>query len=130
MLGRAQVSHEDLSYSHRVLPILGHVDRGLEVILNFEFAGLRRDDLDDGHLADEFFRLLAGEDATFEVPTCSLKVETLEVAPVLGFFLGEVWIAILCDHCIQSRLVEGPSFYSAGGLHERSEIGFGDVQSR
>ena len=56
MFGRAEVGHEDLPDSHRVLAVLGDVDWRFEVVLDLELAGLGGDDLDDRHLADELLR--------------------------------------------------------------------------
>lgn len=56
VFGRAQIGHEDLAHSHRVLAVLGDVNRRLQVVLDLELAGLSRDDLDDRHLADELLR--------------------------------------------------------------------------
>lgn len=56
MLGRAQIGHEDLAHSHCVLAVLGDIDWCLQVVLDLEFAGLGRDDLNDRHLADELLR--------------------------------------------------------------------------
>lgn len=56
MLGSPQIGHEDLPHSHGVLPVLGDVDWSFEIVLNFELAGLGRNDLDDRHLANQLLR--------------------------------------------------------------------------
>ena len=51
----SQIGNEDLSDAHGVLTTLSYVDWCFQVVLDLEFAGLSRDDLNDRHLINEFF---------------------------------------------------------------------------
>lgn len=129
MLRSAKVSHEDLSDSHCVLPVLRHVDWSLQIVLDLEFAGLSWNDLNDRHLANQLFWLLPSQLSSFKVPTCTLKVEALQIAAMFWFLLGEIRIAVLSDDSVESGLVKGPSFNSARSLNESSEISFRNMQT-
>lgn len=74
--------------------------------------------------------LLASELPFLDVPACALKVKALKVTSVLWFFLGEVRVAVLCDHGVQCGLIECPAFDSAGCLDKRSQVSFRNMQPR
>jgi hypothetical protein len=46
MLVTLDISHEYHSFTHRILSVLGYIDRSLEGVAKLQFVGFHRDDLD------------------------------------------------------------------------------------
>lgn len=113
-----EVSLEDLSDSHGVLPVLGDIDRCLEVVLEFELVGLHRNDLDDRHLDDQFLRVLFLQLSFREVPAGPFQVEPCHVATVFRLLGDVLWVYELGDLGVKGALVQRPLLATTGSLHK------------
>ena len=73
------VSNEDLSLAHGVLPGLRHLDRRLDGASELELVGFDWDDANERHLDDQLLRVLVVEAVPLDVPPSALKVHALDV---------------------------------------------------
>lgn len=101
MLFCFEIGNEDHAHAHGILPVLGHIHWGLEVVLYFQLVGLGGYYLDDRHLGHQLLWLLPDQAPGLDVPTCSFEVQALNITAVLWFLFDGVRISSFGDHRVQ-----------------------------
>ena len=102
------VGDKDLTFAHRVLSVLGHVDRRLDRAAKLESVGFDGDDADEGHLDDELLGILVVQAVLLDAPLGTLQEQALDVSTRIES-LGDLgWVALLGYFRVQETLIERP----------------------
>lgn len=130
MLCGSQVAHEHHTYTHSVLSQLGHIDRNIDIIFQFQLVRLDRHHLDHWHFPDELFRLLANQLILLKAPVRPFNIETRDITAIFRALFDIFWVHIFGHDGIESGFVQSPFLLAASGLHQGRKVGLGDMESR
>lgn len=129
MLICLQVSLEHKTHAHSVTSSLCHVDRSPDCASKLELVGFDRDNLDERHLFDEFFRPLVVQAILIGVPSCTFDVHTLDVSTLVDSLGDGSRVSLIEHNGVKSRLIQSPSLASTGSLHKRGQVRLRNVET-
>jgi len=126
---RLDVSFEDQSEAHSVLPSLCHINRCLDSASQLELVSFNGDDLDEGHFHDELLGELVVEAILLAVPAGAFDKETLDVGSMLKSLLDVLGALLLSHSGVEGGLVKSPSLGAASGLYKSGQVRLGNRQA-
>jgi hypothetical protein len=129
MLVSLEISLKDESSSHGISSELGDIDRSLDGSSELKLIGLNRDNLDKRNLSYKLFRILVIKAIVFKVPSGTFQIDTVNVSSLIKSLGHLLWIKDLCNSGVHHRFIKSPSFGSASGLNESSQICFRNMES-
>ena len=127
---RLEICLHDEADTHGIGSQLGDVDRRLDRASELQLVRLDWNDLHERHLFDEHLGLLVVQGVLLSAPSRAFNVQALHVCALFQSLGDLSGIEDLGDIRVHCRLVQSPSFGSAGGLDQSRAVRLWNGETR